>query len=259
MSPKISQSEAHSLIVKWMRTPVPLAGPDYGYDLYLPSHISQYLGNPQFGEIESYGHANMRAFMAAAWELCRRGILRPGVRDYGGQGNSDGYGFSITPTGEAWLEKSRENEFIALEPGQIAQRLAAYQTRFGDGFHQRAQEAVKCYLATANLGCCSMCGAAAESVLLAVAGAKSDPDIVVKMYRSVRGRSKIESLVLGAAAETLRAHAAPGLSLLHYWRDDASHGVVSPISEADAFTGLVLLIRFAALMNDHWPALTAKQ
>jgi hypothetical protein len=45
--------------------------------------------------------------------------------------------------------------------------------------------------------------------------------------------------------------------LLSYWRDEAVHGTASQISETEAFTSLILLLRFAQYATDHWSELTA--
>jgi hypothetical protein len=251
----LSQIEAHTLIVQWMRKERRDEDNSYGYDVYLPTMISNHLGHPPYGQIELYMRKNMPAFCAAAWELCRRGFLRPGVHHYGKQGNSDGYGYSITPLGETWLAEAAADKFISVEPGQLAQKFTAYRSRFGDGYHQRAQEAAKCYAGNTYLACCAMCGAAAESIILAVACAKKSSDKVLKIYKSASGRRQIQNLVLGAAPEHIRKHALAQLSVTDYWRDDASHGALTPISEAEAFTALLLVLRLAILIDDNWAEL----
>jgi hypothetical protein len=54
--------------------------------------------------------------------------------------------------------------------------LQPFIGRFGDGFAQRAAEASRCHRTTNYLACCVMAGAAAESILLAVAIAKMAGD-----------------------------------------------------------------------------------
>jgi hypothetical protein len=63
--------------------------------------------------------------------------------------------------------------------------------------------------------------------------------------------------VLAPATDGVRAEATAGLSLLKYWRDDAAHGGASGVTEATAFTSIVLLVRLAALFDDNWSKLTA--
>jgi len=252
----ISQSEAHAALVQGMRSPHPNKISGYGYDLYLPTLISHHLGNPPYHVLDPYARDNFRAFANAAWDLCRRGILRPSVSEYGGTGNDDGKGFTITAHGRTWLAEAGKGEFLTIAPGQLAQKLAAYRARFGDAYHQRAQEAANTYLGAHYLACCSMAGAAAESILLTVACAKSDTANVFALSRSAGGRRKVEKLVLGSAPQEIRDQALAQLDVMKYWRDDASHGMLSPISEPEAFTALILVLRLAILMNDHWAELT---
>jgi hypothetical protein len=47
------------------------------------------------------------------------------------------------------------------------------------------------------------------------------------------------------------------LSVLHYWRDDASHGVMTTISEIEAHASLLQLLRLAQFASDHWDKLTS--
>lgn len=201
---------------------------------------------------------NVPVLCEAAWELCRRGRLSPGTTIYEQQGNSDGQGFTITSLGKAWLAESADDRFIPSEPGQIAQLLTKYRKHFGDGFQERAQEAVRCWGANAFLACCVMCGAAAESILLAIAFAKTDEASVLKAYKTTSGRRQVEKIVLGSAPEWIRKKAEPGLELIKYWRDDAAHGTATNITDAEAYTSLSLLLRFAALANDHWTELVAQ-
>lgn len=45
------------------------------------------------------------------WQLCLRGILRPGARGHNGQAISSGQGYSLTLKGREWL-KSHSNELV---------------------------------------------------------------------------------------------------------------------------------------------------
>ena len=68
------------------------AGKDYGYDLYLPTLIRHYLtkfGGVRWDQAELPMRELSPVFYAAAWELCRRGILRPGVTRMDAQATSD--------------------------------------------------------------------------------------------------------------------------------------------------------------------------
>ena len=86
-----------------------------------------------------------------------------------------------------------------------------YQVRFGPGFYERAQEAVRCYGAHAYLACCVMCGASAESILLAIAIAKKgDEEEVLRLYATAQGRSRVENNIV-LLTRTLIAKASPFL------------------------------------------------
>jgi hypothetical protein len=233
--------------------------------MYIPNVIRSYVQSHE-GLHPHFDHAAQNRvydlsphFYAAAWELCRRGIIRPGVRRMGEQDTSDGSagnGYSITPFGRTWLAESDRDDFVPTEPGRFASMLRPFQSRLGPGFYERAQEAVRCYGAHAYLACCAMCGAAAESILLAVAVAKKGEEEVLRMYASAQGRSRVENnIVLGQVRDELRREFRSFTSLLKYWRDEASHGKASKITDTEAYTSLALLLRFAQYVNDHWDEL----
>jgi len=137
-------------------------------------------------------------------------------------------------------------------------RVAPYRKRFGPSFQERAQEAIRCYGAHAYLACCTMCGAAAEAILLATAIAKADEPTVLRQYNASGGRRRIENIILGKARQDLREECVGYLTLLKYWRDQAAHGRASGIKDNEAYTSLALLLRFAIFVNDNWAELTTK-
>ena len=107
---------------------------------------------------------------------------------------------------------------------------SGFQPLFGDGFHQRAMEAVKCRNAEAWLACCAMVGAAAESVLLAIAITKEgDEERVLRVYRSNRGRQAVLNMIVGQADAQRRNTRTTFAGIVSLWRDDAAHGQASPI------------------------------
>ena len=241
--------------------------PRYGYDVYIPDAIRAYLReqHPQLQDSDYERLCDSEApkvspeFYGAAWNLCRRGILRPGVRRLGDQATADGSGgngYSITPFGAQWLTESERDDFVPTEPERFGQMLSVFRQPLGSGFHERGQEAVRCYGAHAYLACCAMCGAAAESVLLAVAIAKEPEVDVLKMYASANGRSRVEQVVVGQAVQQLRREFLGFTSLLKYWRDEAAHGKASGIGDNEAYTSLALLLRLAQFTKDHWTDLT---
>lgn len=197
----------------------------------------------------------------AAWELARRGILRPGVKEYGGQVEPQGCGgagFTVTLRGREWLREAVPYDYVPTEPGRFAKILANFVPRFGPGFAERSQEAIRCYGALAYVACCAMCGAAAESILLAVAiAATGNAEKVLTSYESAGGRGRVENLVVGKRPKAVQDEFRADLNLLKYWRDAAAHGQKSGITESEAYTSLALLLRFAQFVNDRWDELTA--
>ncbi len=235
---------------------------NYGYELYVPNVIEAYFRaqgrDVQWGATEMLDASP--AFLNAAWELCRRGILRPGIRRMNTQATDEGnagLGYSVTTFGRQWLAEPEHDTFIPTEPERFARLLEPHRTRFGPAFHERAQEAVRCYGAHAYLACCAMCGAAAESVFLAAAIARSgDPEATLRTYLTAAGRSRVENTLIGQASERVQREFRGLTTLLKYWRDASSHGQASGITDNEAYTSLALLLRFAAFVHDHWTALT---
>ncbi len=257
-----TQADAATLLIRWLRKPDHGSYGSYGYGVYLPALVRTHLAKEgiQHHDQESRVREMIPMLYAAAWDLCRRGILRPGVRAYNEQGTADGAsgnGYSITPFGQQWLAEADHDDFVPTEPERFAQMLAPYRERFGPSFQERAQEAIRCYGAHAFLACCTMCGAAAEAVLLATAIAKADEASVLKRYNASGGRRRVENLVVGKVREDLRNEYVGYASLLKYWRDQASHGKASGIKDNEAYTSLALLLRFAIFVNDNWKELTA--
>jgi hypothetical protein len=261
---KLEYEDAMNLLLRWFQSPDHGNQSSYGYDFYLPSMVRMYLRkekgiNSQF-EVESELKEMMPVLYGAAWDLCRRGILRPGIREYGAQATDDGNagnGYSITPFGRSWLQEKDKDYFVPTEPERFAKMLSPYKERYGGSFHQRAQEAIRCYGAHAYLACCAMCGAAAESILITTAIAKSDEARVLKEYFSSGGRRRVENILLGKARDQLREEYKGFTALIKYWRDAAAHGAQSNISDNEAYTAMASLLRFAFFVNDNWQELTS--
>jgi hypothetical protein len=97
-----------------------------------------------------------------------------------------------------------------------------------------------------------MCGAAAESILLALAGEKRDPTVVLNMYQGPNGRTKVQNLLIGQADEHTKRAFDRYMSLLSYWRDEAAHGRASKIAEDEAFTSLLSLLRLARYADESF-------
>ena len=254
----MNEEEAIHYIIHYLRNPTPVKYTSYGYDFYLPGIIQLYAEKHEgiVDEQELYRRKIELSpfFYAAAWELCRRGIIRPGIRAMGLQSTPDGSagnGYSITPFGRTWLNESDRDDYIPTEPGRFSQMLRPFQDDFGPGFYERAQQAVRCYGAHAYLACCAMCGAAAESILLAIATKKKNEYEVLKIYRSSQGRSKIENIIIGQAKKQIQIEFRGFTVLLKYWRDEAAHGRTSGIADNEAYTSLALLLRFAYFVKDN--------
>ena len=108
------------------------------------------------------------------------------------------------------------------------------------------------------LACCAMCGAAAESVLLAIAIAKTkDEGKVLDAYRQRDGRRKVMQMIFdNPSVATLGSRFETGFNLLTYWRDEAAHGRFSTMSEMEAYDALGRLLRLATLAAENWTQLT---
>jgi hypothetical protein len=79
-----------------------------------------------------------------------------------------------------------------------------------------------------------MCGAAAESIILALAVAKNgDEGAVLKMYSTAMGRSRVENVILGTQPQAVRDEFHRYTTLLKHWRDDSAHGRAVRITEAE--------------------------
>jgi hypothetical protein len=257
----MNTEDATKIFIHFMRNSSSGRVSNYGYDIYVPTLVNRHLESesikPQ--EIDRKLCEYMPDFYAAAWELCRRGIIRPGVNEYGAQATSEGSagnGYSITPFGKCWLKEAEHDDYVPTEPGRFAEMLAPYRQQFGPGFYERAQEAIRCYGAHAYLSCCVMCGAATESIVLAAAVKKKGEEYTLRTYTQSNGRSKIENLIIGQANEYIRREYLGYSSLLKYWRDISAHGKCSNISENEAYTSIAILLRFTAFMSDNWEDLT---
>jgi hypothetical protein len=251
--------QAIAMLIEMLRTGN--AG-DYGYDLF-PQKGARRAAEQAFPQQHQTHERELRArelsplFYEAAWELCRRGIVRPGVRQSNEQSVPEG-GYSLTVAGRAALQNLDPATVLLAQPGSLAGAFAGYRARFGEGFHQRSLEAIKCRNAEAWLACCSMAGAAAESILLAVAVAKTgNEEEVLGLYRRANGRQNVLNAVVGQAAGNLRTTLSTFAGIISLWRDEASHGQASPLGTANADEALRTLLHMCQWVNQQWDALTA--
>ena len=236
---------------------------NYGYDLYLPNASRKFaidVEGVQSSDAERRAMELSSYFYDAAFELIKKGVIRYGIRDQQAQSTLDGSagnGYSLTSFGENWLTDDEHRHFVPTEPEKFADLLSSFRGKFGEGFHQKAQESMKCYRFSAYLACCAMCGAATESILLALAIEKNgDEEAVIKKYKAASGRKRIFDDLIGKQDKRIQAEFSSCSSLLNYWRDESAHGTTSEIEENEAFTSLALLLRFAQFSKDNWDVLT---
>lgn len=210
------------------------------------------------------------AFYDAAWTLCRRGILRPAAAVPDGQLGAQmgqrapaapfyGDGYSLTAWGSQWLKKTAsERVVLSSDPSRVTAVLHQLKPQFGNGYAQRAAEAVSDWWTANYLSACTMAGAAAESILLAVAIAKvKDEKKVLSQYQSSSGRSRVLDRVVGNVPLEIANRFKNALGILSYWRDDAGHGMASNIGEIEAHEAISRLLRLAQFTSDYWDVLIA--
>lgn len=234
----------------------------YGFEVYLPGVIARFLETVHGVQNASETSEMQRAsppFFVAAWDLARRGIFRPGISELRGQGTEEGAngaGFAVTPVGRKWIADSGQYDAVPIEPGRFSRQLSTFVATFGESFEERSQEAIRCYGAHAYLACCAMCGAASEAILLALASAKSgDRAEAERQYLSSGGRGRIEKLLVASQPKGLQSEFSGYMTLLKYWRDAAAHGHRTGIGDNEAYTSLMLLLRFGLFATDRWAEL----
>lgn len=257
----INEEDAFNFIVKILREGFErITYPNYGYDLYLHNVILEYLIKVQgieYNRISSEQKQFVSTFFYdAAWTLCRRGILRPGISIWGEQDTPEGSaggGYSLTPFGKEWIKKASHVDYIPIEPGRFAKIISKLSPKFGPGFSERAQEAMRCYNIQTYLACCVMCGAASESIILAIAIIKKgNENEILRIYKSATGRNRIANFIIGQKNNYIKGKFLGYTDLLKYWRDIAGHGQKSDISDDEAYIALNLLLGFAYFANDNW-------
>lgn len=240
------------------------AGSHYGYDVYAPTVARQWAlaETPGSGHWERAAQDASGVFFEAAWELCRRGLLRPGVRATSTQGVNDGGGYCLTSQGEAWILQADDSQFISLQPGALAASFERFRERFGDAYHQRVQEAIRCRTAEAWLAACAMVGAAAESLLLTIAIARTgNEDSVLRGYMARDGRRATLNAIVGQAPRHIAQPLSSGMALLGYWRDNAGPGQAAPVSAPETEQAIRELLSLSQFVSENWDEIvgTAEQ
>lgn len=193
----------------------------------------------------------------AAWELIRRGGLRPGGLTFPDTNASDPGRFCLTARGREWLATADESHYIIMQSSALRAVFEGLCSRFNEGFAQRSAEAVRCREADAYLACCVMCGAAAESVLLSLAVAKiKDEKKVLNEYLSSGGRGRVINNLVGQEPKPIADDFKKRMVVIAFWRDDAAHGLGSPITAPEADFTLRELLLLAQFATHHWERLT---
>src|SRR5258708_8524351 len=84
-----------------------------------------------------------------------------------------------------------------------------------------------------------MAGAAAESILvaLAIAKVKSEQKVLAE-YKSSGGRGRVTKLITSGLSAGIATQFVSAFQVLHYWRDDAGHGNITTITEGEAHASL---------------------
>lgn len=260
----VSVDDAVSFIIRCCREGQPVSGD--GCELYIPELLSCYLREARPGEpfdqnsVKRFEPLLLPVFYAASWELCRRGVLRPAGGDSSTVGQKKPIGmerYMLTPAGFDWIRQSDQYDLLPLQPERLSRLLVELEERFGSGYQERAQEAIRCYSALAYLGCCAMCGAAAESITLSIAIRKrdGDEDAVLDMYSRRDGTRNVLNLILQGQDRGSRAEMEKYTDLLKYWRDIAAHGQLAGIGEGEAYLSLIQLYRFAIFADQRWERL----
>jgi hypothetical protein len=261
--PLVTVDDALSYLVECLRKEKRIG--QNGYDVYTQSVIDMFLIERERLSRDDRGDAFRDRgieispyFLSAAWELCRRGVLRPGLisRGHGDVGHNEvGAGYSVTKQGRVWVDRAGYEELATVIPGRFLELLTSHEKRFGRAFVIRGAEAIRCYSAHAFLACCAMCGAAVEAIVLAIALERLPENDVWKIYESAGGRGKLVEKLMKAFPDHVKREFQGYTALMTYWRDEAAHGQLSSILESEAFTSLLLLLRFSRYADDLFPTM----
>ena len=234
----------------------------HGFDVYIPKVVDVFLKvngtHDSISALQAPLKQNIyRAFFNAAWQMCLRGLLRPSSADHPYEHHrAIGDGYSFTERGLKWFSKG-DVDSIILSTSRMDQLLGGFVGRYGDGYAERVHQAVLCHSARAFLACCAMCGAAAESILLAIAieKEKDEAGILVK-YKAQSGRRTIEKIIFDGKKDGFVAQFKSGLELLKHWRDESAHGTATGYDDVEATVALNHLLRFAQHVDEKWAELT---
>ncbi len=265
----ISEEESLSYIISYLRNEALKTSQNERFTLKVTDVVNKYL-EKETQKIRSQHQGmiqyridpfkNSEPFYCAVFNLCSRGILAPKPLIQQTQYNSyveTGVSFYLTAYGYTWIKDTRDLICLPSEYSKFSQLLKNHSFRFGNGYLSRSLEAVACYESHNYLACCAMCGASAESILLSLATTKKGSQVeILKTYKAANGRSNIEKFLMGHQKAHIQQDFITYTSLLKYWRDESAHGTESKIHEEEAFTSLLLLLRFAQFADSRWQDLT---
>jgi hypothetical protein len=232
------------------------------YEVYLAVVVDRYVRLrvtvPQGIDIQDHVEAIIAPFFAAAWALCRLGVLRPGPTPGRShlftQNHEEAQGYGITEFGRRWIAETPP--ILPTLPGKMTDMLHSAGKTFGDAYKLRTQDAVLAYNGHAYFACCAMVGAAAEAVLLQAAITKLGEEKAEQLYFNRNGRSNLQKSLLGQQTNSLRTEFERHTDLITYWRDQSAHGHQTGIKEGEAYMALSGLLRFANFASDKWSELT---
>lgn len=261
---KATLDEVYSFLIQWSRDVADKKRQGaYGCDVYLFAACKEFLlqrGAPPH-KADSLVKDIGAIFHSAAWELCLKGVLRPGsVSDPSGseQRPSLGSQFSITERGRSWLLDPSAGQPLALANSSMRSVIESHRARFGDGFYERAVEAIACLENGTFLAACAMSGAAVESILLVTAiAASGDDEDVLKKYRQAKGRDELRKIII-RNDNSLSKHIDPGFAILSRWRDEAAHGQVAELGREEALISVYTVISLAQFIDGRWAHITGR-
>jgi hypothetical protein len=103
-----------------------------------------------------------------------------------------------------------------------------------------------------------MAGAAGEAILLALAIAKTNDELMVlRTYGYASGRRQVLNMIVGQADQARRDTLTTFTGIISLWRDEAAHGRASPLGTANADEALRQLLHMSQWVDREWAALTA--
>ncbi|MGE0862502.1 MAG: hypothetical protein AB7P34_01270 [Vicinamibacterales bacterium] len=204
----MSPDDALNHLVSFLKSGISLRRQNHDdHDVYLEVLLWEYMrrheGFQERNHVSGRDEQRMRQiaapFLTAAWELCRRGILRPGYNTFhiSFSHTQPENVYSLTEFGKGWLQRTELADLAAIVPKRFVELLNGFVERFGPGYRSRAEQAVIAYHAQAYLAACAMCGAASESIMLALAIERFGEARVLQDYSRAGGRAKVRNMLVG--------------------------------------------------------------